>query len=89
MNLNEQTTKLANFIMAEIKGEPSQDEGAIDCAIRIMTQQEKEIQRLIEEVRRLEIGHKKMDREIYEVDGVIKAVNNLIKSREELSKEIK
>ncbi len=32
----EQITKLANFIMAEVDGEPSQNEGAVDCAIRIM-----------------------------------------------------
>ena len=28
--------KLATFIMDNVEGEPSQDEGAIDCAIRIM-----------------------------------------------------
>ncbi len=32
----QQIEKLANFIMSEIPGEPSQSEGAIDCAIRIM-----------------------------------------------------
>lgn len=31
-----QINRLANFIMAEIKGEPSQDEGAGDCAIRLL-----------------------------------------------------
>ena len=29
--------KLANFIMAEVEGEPSQSESAVDCAIRIIT----------------------------------------------------
>ena len=32
----EQIDKLANFIMSEIPGEPSLDEGAGDCAIRII-----------------------------------------------------
>ncbi len=34
----EQIDKLANFIMAEIEGEPSQSEGAGDTAIRIIKQ---------------------------------------------------
>ena len=29
--------RLANFIMAEVPGEPSESEGAVDCAIRIIT----------------------------------------------------
>ena len=32
----QQIEKLANFIMAEVPGEPSQSEGAVDCAIRII-----------------------------------------------------
>lgn len=31
-----QVNKLANFIMAEVDGEPSQSEGAVDTAIRII-----------------------------------------------------
>lgn len=31
-----QVAALAEFIMAEVPGEPSQSEGAVDCAIRIM-----------------------------------------------------
>lgn len=31
-----QIDRLASFIMNEVDGEPSEDEGAIDCAIRIM-----------------------------------------------------
>lgn len=34
--LESQIDRLAKFIMAEIPGEPSRDEGAVDCAIRIM-----------------------------------------------------
>ena len=34
--MEEQIDKLANFIMSEIEGEPSQDEGAVDTAIRII-----------------------------------------------------
>ena len=33
-----QIDTLANFIMREIEGEPSQSEGAVDCAIRVMRQ---------------------------------------------------
>ena len=36
MSAKEQIDKLANFIMAEIEGEPSRSEGAGDCAIRII-----------------------------------------------------
>lgn len=31
-----QISKLANFIMAEVKGEPARSESAVDCAIRII-----------------------------------------------------
>jgi len=34
--LDEQITQLANFIIDEVPGEPSRDEGAVDCAIRWM-----------------------------------------------------
>ena len=37
-----QIDKLADFIMAEIDGEPSRSEGAGDCAIRIIKQLEAE-----------------------------------------------
>ena len=37
--LREQIDQLANFIMAEIPGEPSQSQGSVDTAIRIMTNQ--------------------------------------------------
>ena len=33
----QQIDRLANFIMAEVPGEPSESEGAVDCAIRIIT----------------------------------------------------
>ena len=35
-HLQGQLNKLATFIMMEVDGEPSKDEGAIDCAIRII-----------------------------------------------------
>ncbi len=43
-NLIDQINELANFIMAEIEGEPeiedeSESEGAVECAIRIMREQ--------------------------------------------------
>ncbi len=34
--LSDQLRKLADFIMANVPGEPSQNEGAVDCAIRII-----------------------------------------------------
>jgi hypothetical protein len=34
--LGGQINRLANFIMSEVPGEPSQSEGAVDCAIRII-----------------------------------------------------
>jgi len=36
MSASDQTEKLANYIMANVEGEPSQSEGAGDCAIRII-----------------------------------------------------
>jgi hypothetical protein len=33
----QQIDKLAKFIMAEVPGEPSESESAVDCAIRIIT----------------------------------------------------
>jgi hypothetical protein len=38
--------RLASFIMDEIPGEPSQSEGAIDCAIRLLRDQAATIQRV-------------------------------------------
>jgi len=35
VTIKQQIEKLANFIMAEIPGEPSQDEGAVDTIIRV------------------------------------------------------
>ncbi|MBA7633886.1 hypothetical protein ES703_41457 [subsurface metagenome] len=34
----EQIQRLATFIMLEVDGEPSQSEGAVDCAIRVIKQ---------------------------------------------------
>ena len=34
--VNSQINKLANFIMSEVEGEPSQSQGAVDTAIRII-----------------------------------------------------
>jgi len=48
-----QIDKLANFIMAEVEGEPSESEGAVDTAIRV-------IRALTEERDRLEEDYKDM-----------------------------
>ena len=37
LDLDQQINQLANFIMAEIPGEPSQSEGAVDTAMRWMS----------------------------------------------------
>lgn len=42
-NLGKQIDELANFIMEEIKGEPSGSMGAVECAVKIMRQQKKRI----------------------------------------------
>ena len=36
MTTKQQIEKLANFVMAEVPGEPSRSEGAVDCAIRVI-----------------------------------------------------
>ena len=36
-SLDSQVSRLASFIMSEIPGEPSQDQGAIDTAIRLLS----------------------------------------------------
>ena len=51
---------LANFIMAEVDGEPSRSEGAGDCAIRIIRQLEAEIERLKERSVLIEAENKKV-----------------------------
>ncbi len=38
--LSEQIDRLAQFIMRNIPGEPSQDEGAVDCAIRLLSKRQ-------------------------------------------------
>lgn len=40
----EATCKLAEFIIREIPGEPSRSEGAVECAIRIIREQQKTIE---------------------------------------------
>ena len=42
---------LANFIMAEVDGEPSQNEGAGECAVRIIRELQAEISNLRDEAR--------------------------------------
>ena len=61
----EQINELANFIMAEIEGEPSQDEGAVECAIRIMKEQRDQIT----ELEKLVIEEKQRIRNKYECEA--------------------
>ncbi len=46
----QQIDKLANFIMAEIPGEPSASEGAVDTAIRWMRDQVSAVDRALNEL---------------------------------------
>lgn len=46
----DQIDELANFIMAEVPGEPSRSEGAVECAIRIIREVRAERDRLAGEV---------------------------------------
>lgn len=41
--LPDQIKRLAHFIIQNFPGEPSQNEGAVDTAIRLMTKQQKTI----------------------------------------------
>ncbi len=43
MTSREQIDKLAKFIMEEVDDEPSQDEGAVDTAIRIIREQNRKL----------------------------------------------
>lgn len=45
-HLQDQITKLANFIMENVPSEPSRNEGAVDCAIRIITELQAKIKTL-------------------------------------------
>lgn len=42
--LEKQTDRLAKFIMSNVDGEPSQSEGAIDCAIRIISELQSQLE---------------------------------------------
>lgn len=49
-NSGDQINTLANFIMDEVEGEPSQSQGAVDTAIRIMTQYMEEEEKWVKKV---------------------------------------
>ncbi len=51
--IREQINSLANFIMSEVDGEPSQNEGAVECAIRIIQEQKETIEVLKEQATKL------------------------------------
>lgn len=53
--MKSQVDLLADWILANVPGEPSQSEGAGECAIRIMQQQRATIQKL-EEWKRIILG---------------------------------
>ncbi|HEU01415.1 hypothetical protein LCGC14_0273180 [marine sediment metagenome] len=53
--LGSQIDRLASFIIAEVPGEPSESDGAIDTAIRIIRSQRGDLQRLADELNTLGI----------------------------------
>ena len=77
--------KLATFIMENVEGEPSQDEGVIDCAIRIMKNYKEEKKKLLDEIMPalddfsaaansfIKKGMEKTGQEIHENIGFIKS----------------
>lgn len=56
-SLSSQVARLASFITQNIPGEPSQNQGAIDTAIRIMLIQENEMRNLRERLAAAEAKH--------------------------------
>ena len=48
MSAKEQTKLLANYIMAEIPGEPSRSEGAGDCAVRLLKEYRQAMKQIME-----------------------------------------
>ncbi len=90
-SLDSQIDRLAKFIMEEVDGEPSQSEGAVDCAIRIIRKLQ-ERQRAKDEVikdladwsRRwpkettYSMGRReKIEQELYEIEERAKALDSL------------
>jgi hypothetical protein len=47
-DLASQVDRLAKFIMSEIPGEPSQSQGAVDTAIRLLTEEQQAVRELVE-----------------------------------------
>ncbi len=45
-DLERQIDQLANFIMADVDGEPCKNEGAVECAIRIIKHQQARVKEL-------------------------------------------
>ena len=50
MSAEGQIDLLADYIMAEVDGEPSQSEGAGDCAVRLLTKYRKAIRGAMNEL---------------------------------------
>ncbi len=50
MSAEEQTELLANYIMANVPGEPSRDEGAGRCAVRLLAEYRGAFQRIMNEL---------------------------------------
>lgn len=50
MSAEEQTKRVADYIMFNVPGEPSQDEGAGDCAIRLLKEYQAVIRKYQEQV---------------------------------------
>lgn len=64
-----QIDKLANFIMNSVDGEPSQNEGAGDTAIRIIKQQQALIEQLVEALQQID---ERLENLGYDRDGTVR-----------------
>lgn len=76
-----QINELAGFITEEIPGEPSQNEGAIECAIRIMREQRKAINRLQDLTERLSARDGQTlpeERNTMKVGELIESLQNMV-----------
>ncbi len=82
----EQIDKLANFIMSEIEGEPSQNEGAGDTAIRIIKQLRTSHAALLTALNRLKIQAKLTSDYEDELTGTL---HSAVKQAEQAIKEAK
>lgn len=70
--LKSQVDRLAKFIVAEIPGEPSQSEGAVDTAIRLLRTQQADLTSHEETIRRVEQANADLRRQLEGIRGEVR-----------------